>query len=126
MLLEDAPRISPGRARRVSNLIRRSEQPLENSTPILIGCGDVTDLTTPIEAGRSPMDLIAQAGRRALADAGVAELGQAIDTVAVPRLFSDSLSRFQSRLGGSTNPPLSVPGGNFSAQPLASSQVSTS
>jgi acetyl-CoA C-acetyltransferase len=108
MLLEDAPRISPGRARRVSNLIRRSEQPLENSTPILIGCGDVTDLTTPIETGRSPMDLIAQAGRRALADAGVAELGQAIDTLAVPRLFSDSLSRFQSRFGGSTNPPLSI------------------
>jgi acetyl-CoA C-acetyltransferase len=81
---------------------------LENSTPILIGCGDVTDLTTPVEAGRSPMDLIAQAGRRAIADAGAAGLLPAIDTVAVLRLFSDMLSRFATRLGGSTNPPLSL------------------
>jgi len=54
------------------------------------------------------MDLIAQAGRQALADAGAPELAGAIDTVAVLRLFSDALPRFATRLGGSTNPPLSV------------------
>jgi hypothetical protein len=64
---------------------------LESSTPILVGCGDVTDLTTPVEARRSPMDLIAQAGRQALADAGAPGLAGAIDTVAVLRLFSDTL-----------------------------------
>ncbi|MEK7874876.1 MAG: hypothetical protein AAB325_01650, partial [Pseudomonadota bacterium] len=36
---------------------------IENSTPILVGCGDITDLTTPFERGRSPYELIAQAGQ---------------------------------------------------------------
>jgi acetyl-CoA C-acetyltransferase len=48
----------------------------------------VTDLTTPIAAGRSPFDLIAEAGRLALADAGAAGLAGAIDTVAMLWLFS--------------------------------------
>jgi len=80
----------------------------EDSTPVLVGCGDVTDLTTPVEAGRSPFDLIAEAGRRALADAVAPGLGQAIDTVAMLRLFSDTSHRFATRLGTSTNPPRSV------------------
>jgi len=42
-------------------------------TPILVGCGDVTDLSTPVSTGRSPYDLIAQAARDALRDTGVAE-----------------------------------------------------
>src|ERR1700730_6401820 len=70
----------------------------ENSTPILVGCGEVTDLTTPVEAARSPFDLIAQAGRLALTDAGAANLAQAIDTVAMVRLFSDSSHRFATKL----------------------------
>ncbi|MGA2128346.1 MAG: acetyl-CoA acetyltransferase [Xanthobacteraceae bacterium] len=80
----------------------------EDSTPVLVGCGDVTDLTTPVEAGRSPFDLIAEAGRRALADAVAPGLAQAIDTVAMLRLFSDTSHRFATRLGTSTNPPRSV------------------
>ena len=35
---------------------------IADTTPILVGCGDVTDLTTPIERGRSPYELVAQAG----------------------------------------------------------------
>jgi acetyl-CoA C-acetyltransferase len=81
---------------------------LEDSTPILAGCGDVTDLTTPIDAGRSPIDLMAQAGRAALADAGAPGLLEAIDTVAALRLFSDTSHRFATRLGSSANPPKSV------------------
>jgi len=81
---------------------------IEDSTPILVGCGDVTDLATPIEAARSPFDLIAQAGRLALGDTGVPTLAQAIDTVAMLRLFSDTSHRFRTRLGTSSNPPKSV------------------
>ena len=84
----------------------------ETSTPILVGCGDVTDLDTPAERGRSPFDLIAEAGRLALADAkaasGAAGLAAAIDTVAMLRLFSDTSHRFATRLGTSRNPPKSV------------------
>jgi hypothetical protein len=39
----------------------------EDSTPILVGCGQVTDLVTPVDAARSPFDLMAEAGRLALA-----------------------------------------------------------
>ncbi len=81
---------------------------IENSTPILVGCGDVTDPTTPVERGRSPFDLIAEAGRLALADAGAPGLADRIDTVAMLRLFSDTSHRFATKLGSSTNPPKSV------------------
>lgn len=81
---------------------------IEASTPILVGCGDVTDLATPVERGRSPFDLIAEAGRLALADAAAPGLAQAIDTVAMLRLFSDTSHRFATKLGTSRNPPKSV------------------
>src|SRR5579864_5098391 len=80
----------------------------ESSTPILVGCGDVTDLTTPVEAGRSPFDLIARVGKVALADAGTPALAATIDTVAMLRLFSDTSPRYATKLGGSGNPPKSV------------------
>ena len=79
-----------------------------DSTPILVGCADVTDLSTPIEAGRSPYDLIAQAARDAIQDSGSAKLAAAIDTVAMIRLFSDTSHRFATMLGRSTNPPASI------------------
>ena len=79
-----------------------------DSTPILVGCADVTDLSTPIEAGRSPYDLIAQAARDAIQDSGSAKLADAIDTVAMIRLFSDTSHRFATKLGRSTNPPASI------------------
>ncbi|HLJ89820.1 MAG TPA: acetyl-CoA acetyltransferase [Candidatus Angelobacter sp.] len=81
---------------------------IEDSTPILVGCGQVTDLTTPIEAGRSPFDLIAQAALLALADTGIENMATKIDTVAMLRLFSDTSHRFATKLGSSTNPPKSV------------------
>ena len=81
---------------------------IDPSTPILVGCGDVTDMTTPVERGRSPFDLIAAAGRLALADAGGRGLAEAIDTVAMLRLFADTSHRFASKLGTSSNPPKSI------------------
>src|SRR3546814_19036128 len=52
-----------------SNPDARSAMPLD-TTPILVGCGDVTDMNTPVEKGRSPLALLAPAGRLAPADAG--------------------------------------------------------
>jgi len=80
----------------------------EDRTPILVGCGDVTDMTTPIEKGRSPFDIAAEAGRIALADTGAPNFAASIDTMAMIRLFSDTSHRFATRLGTSSNPPRSV------------------
>ena len=79
--------------------------PLPDTTPILIGCGDVTDLATPASNARSPFDLIAQAGRLALADTGAPGVAGIIDTIAMLRLFSDTSPRFRTTLGASSNPP---------------------
>jgi acetyl-CoA C-acetyltransferase len=81
---------------------------LDPSMPVLVGCGDVTDLDTPVESGRSPYDLIAQAARLALQDAGAAGMAEAIDTVAMIRSFADTSPRFATQLGTSANPPRSV------------------
>jgi acetyl-CoA C-acetyltransferase len=83
-------------------------RPADDRLPVLVGCGDVTDATTPIEVGRSPFDLIAQAARLALEDAGASSLAGAIDTVAMLRLFSDTSPRFRTKLGASSNPPRSI------------------
>lgn len=81
----------------------------EPRTPVLVGVGEVTDLHTPASAGRSPVDLIAQAARLALADSGAAAaLAQRVDAVALVRLFADTSPRFASPLGRSRNPPASV------------------
>lgn len=86
-----------------------SSPPPEPHTPVLVGCGDVTDLTTPAEAGRSPYDLAAQAVEQALADSGAAPaLRAAIDTVVMLRSFADTSPRFAGGLGTSSNPPKSL------------------
>jgi len=77
-------------------------------TPVLVGCGDITDTLTDAGAARSPYDLIAQAARLALADTGAPDIGAAIDTVAVIRQFADTSYRFATPFGGSRNPPRSV------------------
>jgi acetyl-CoA C-acetyltransferase len=58
---------------------------LEDSTLILVGCGDVSGLTAPVEAGKSPFDLVAQAATVAPADADAPGLVEAIDTVSEKR-----------------------------------------
>jgi acetyl-CoA C-acetyltransferase len=81
---------------------------IDGRMPVLVGCGDVTDLDTPAETGRSPYDLIAQAARLALQDSGAAGMAEAIDTVAMIRSFADTSPRFATKLGTSANPPRSV------------------
>ena len=83
-------------------------EPIDGRMPVLVGCGDVTDLQTPAEAGRSPYQLIAQAARAALQDTGAPGIDAAIDTVAMIRSFADTSPRFATKLGTSTNPPRSV------------------
>jgi acetyl-CoA C-acetyltransferase len=80
----------------------------EPQTPILVGCGELTDLSTAAEAGRSPYELIAQAAGRALDDTGVPGMASAIDTVAMIRSFADTSYRFATPFGSSSNPPHSV------------------
>src|SRR3546814_13667400 len=65
-------------------------------------------MTTPVEKGRSPLDLIAEAGRLALADAGAPGLAAKIDTLAMLRLFSATSHRFATKLATSPNLPKSV------------------
>lgn len=85
-----------------------SASAIDPTTPILVGCGDVTDLTTPATDARSPLDLIAQAGRKALDDAGAPGLSGIIDAVAMLRMFADAAPRFSTSFGRSTNPPKSI------------------
>ena len=81
---------------------------VDDNMPVLVGCGDVTDMDTPFEKGRSPYDLIAQASRLALDDTGAGRIGEAIDTLAMIRLFSDTSHRFATKLGASTNAPKTI------------------
>src|SRR3546814_12078047 len=90
-----------------SNPDARSAMPLD-TTPILVGCGDVTDMTTPVEKGSSPFDLIAEAGRLALADAGAPGLAAKLDTLAMLRLFAATSPRFARYLGTSATTSKSV------------------
>lgn len=79
--------------------------------PVLVGCGEITDSTTPASAGRSPYELIAQAARAALADAAASDtqaLATCIDTVMLVRGFADTSHRFAHAFGTSANPPKSV------------------
>ena len=88
---------------------------LHDETPVLIGSGQVTRRPAPgsavaeLSAAEPPMALAAQAARLAIEDAHAAgDLGSAIDTVVVTRLFSDSSPRRTHEHGRSTNPPRSV------------------
>jgi acetyl-CoA C-acetyltransferase len=81
---------------------------IDGRMPVLVGCGDVTDLGTPAAQGRSPYALIAQASRLALQDSAAPTIDAAIDTVAMIRSFADTSPRFATKLGTSSNPPRSV------------------
>ena len=62
-----------------------------DSTPIIVGAGQLTEKdNAPLEA-HPPMGLAAEAAKAALADTGVgARLTSLIDTLAVVRIFRDS------------------------------------
>lgn len=85
---------------------------IDPRTPILVGCGQLTDTTSPPSSERSRVAFCADAAKLALEDAGASvgghALGHEIDAVAVMEFFSDISPRFASPYGRSTNPPMSV------------------
>ena len=78
---------------------------LADTTPILVGAGQVVQREATAD---SPMMLAAEAARRAVEYAGGKGLLEAIDTVAVTRLFADSMGMKPCPFGRSDNPPASV------------------
>lgn len=78
-------------------------------TPILVGCGQITQREPDPRVAIGAMDLTAAAARQAAEDAGAGQrLIEALDTIVVLRSFSDTSWRFTSPFGGSKNPPKSV------------------
>jgi acetyl-CoA C-acetyltransferase len=86
---------------------QRYQTPQDN-TPIIIGAGQYVErLHTQSEPPFAPpMQLAAIACQTALRDAGIA--AAEIDTIAVIRLFSDTVKTWHSPYGGSNNPPESI------------------
>ncbi len=83
------------------------------STPVLIGGGQGVwrDLPPDLENGQAPhpMDLCAEAGRRALEDAGgQSSLASSIEAVVLMRMFEDSNPSIAHDCGRSNNPPRSL------------------
>lgn len=81
-------------------------------TPVLVGCGQITDTQSGPSSERSPSAFVAEAARLALADArpsaGAQALAARLESVAVMRFFSDSSPRFVQPHGRSSNPPKTV------------------
>jgi acetyl-CoA C-acetyltransferase len=77
--------------------------------PVIVGVAQITDLTTPPDRARSPLQLMLDAVRAAAADAGPGDVMLSeVDSLAVSRFFSDSTPRFKSPFGRVANPPWSV------------------
>ena len=85
---------------------------IEDRTPILVGCGQITDTKSPPTSQRSRVAFCAEVAKLALEDAGAKigghMLGHKIDALAVMEFFSDISPRFASPYGRSSNPPKSV------------------
>ncbi|RBP51661.1 enoyl-CoA hydratase-related protein [Arenicella xantha] len=80
-----------------------------DSTPILIGVGQVTEsVPEDFHNASSNVDLAAQAARLALQDAGGDSLASNIDVIVMARTFPDSSPAYRAPFGGSNNPPRSV------------------
>lgn len=76
--------------------------------PVLIGVGQSLsqwDGKTGPAGAPSPLSLMAEASKAALADAGAAGIAAAIDTIAVVRIFEDSVGRASHPHGHNTNLP---------------------
>lgn len=85
---------------------------IDPRTPILVGCGQITDTTSKPSSERSNVAFCAEAAGLALADTsaaiGAADLGRKIDAVAVLEFFPDISPRFASPFGRCSNPPRAV------------------
>jgi len=85
---------------------------IDPRTPILVGCGQITDTKSLPSSERSLVAFCAEAANAALEDTQTASgghaLGHEIDAIAVLEFFSDISPRFRSPYGRSSNPPKSV------------------
>jgi acetyl-CoA C-acetyltransferase len=85
---------------------------IDPRAPILVGGGQITDMSGRPSSERSRVAFCAEAARAALTDAkpsiGAEALGRKIDALAVMEFFSDISPRFASPFGRSSNPPKSV------------------
>lgn len=83
-------------------------EPADN-TPVLVGCGQITQREADPQAARAPIELMADAARQAAADSAAGQaLLQAIDTAVVIRSFADTSWRFTCPFGRYENPPAAL------------------
>lgn len=81
----------------------------QNRIPVIVGAGQVTATTLAPNTTCSPLQLMRDAAQLAAADSGAgASLLRALDSVAVIRLFADTLPRFASPFGKLANAPWSL------------------
>ena len=76
--------------------------------PVLVGVGQSLsqwDGTSGPDGAPSPLSLMVDASKAALADTGAAGIAAAIDTLAVVRIFEDSIGRAPHPHGHNTNLP---------------------
>lgn len=78
---------------------------ISDNTPIIVGAGQCVER----EAGKtSPMGIAARAAQAAIDASGGSSVAEAIDTIAVTKIFSDSAALWATDLGRSNNPPQSI------------------
>src|SRR3982074_3446702 len=91
---------------------RGAPEMIDPRTPILVGCGQITDTTGKPSSERSNVAFCAEAAGIALDDTrasiGADALGRKIDAAAVLEFFPDVSPRFASPFGRCANPPKSV------------------
>jgi acetyl-CoA C-acetyltransferase len=77
--------------------------------PVIVGVSQLADTTTLAARARSPLQLMVEAARLAGADSGTAsKLLETVDSLAVVRLFSDTVPAFKSPFGRMENAAWSV------------------
>ena len=82
---------------------------INNNTPILVGCGQVTQKEENVEMALSPIDLTAKACLNASIDTSIGKkLFEKLDIILLIRSFSDTSWRFKCPFGSSDNPPQSL------------------
>ena len=78
-------------------------------TPILVGCGQVTQREEDPKIALSPLDLTAKACFEAADDTNIGKnIFNKLDTIILIRSFSDTSWRFKCPFGNSNNPPKSL------------------
>ncbi len=76
-----------------------------DNTPILVGAGQYVEKEKSLQG---PLSMAAHAARAAIEDCAGSNVAQAIDTVAMVRMFADSSPMWRCPFGGSDNPPATV------------------